>query len=1042
MKKTIFLLLIFFFFLNSIVASNLSLISLDDASDKELELMCAIRNLDCPSSREGKISILKEALESESTVEKATVREYEKNQIDQVTFKITNANSMKKISDISELIILSGNVILEFSQEGETKQLTAENIVIDLDNSKLVALGNVVFSMGEENNTIISQDISGQIVTLNWDTNIVLVTDGSVFTERENSENETVILNATSSLITLNSINNSLILKDGFITTNPDTAYSSISASKIAILNHGDMYLENAKVSIGRVPILYLPYFYSPGATMIGNPSIGYNSTRGLFVNTTFEILGKYPDFKTTDSNSFTSLLQTEDNQDTFASSLIYDSEESESKLQQWAMETDSYFTLLLDAYESTPNSIDDEDNGSVVLGYASQFNLINNSLQIKSTALTSFASDGISGDLTSYTDYPIFRYDTKLEASLEFESGDLNISMPVISDPYVRESYGNRLSTFSIDALWSDLSFPTTYSSDITSYSWTVDGSFDLSPENLSPYIDSFKITSIKANIDYEWEKEDGSYSYIIDEMTLPYLTSTISGTLVKLTNKSDEEEKEENNEIKEDNEIKENNEIKEEENISNEDLTLLNLLYKSNVKKESVSDESSYYELTYNLKNTFYYTDSDEKDIYNKSYLTLSNDLQIDPDKFAFENTNSFNYIYNDNFDDYNLKSFDVLTKNIIQLPFLNLSYYFNTRLYKYSYTDDSESVEEEVYNFEFSDDYITKHEIEWSKAYKIKDLTITPSLNFQLPPLDLEFQPSLQLDYRDIENETVFTFDVDSSTFELTQIDDYLNYSFNNFSFDFDLTYDVEDSKTSSRFLDSLILESDVVYNNKNKNQYFSYTSKYYGLYDDSIENYFSTLLFTYKNDFLVSKLNFYTSDSQVELDYFKNTFSLNDYTKYWWKNRIGLKLSLDTTFNYSFSDKYSTYLSLTGDLSFKIAEFLSLDLSITTSNYGFYTYYNDDDTFNFSEMFSDLLSSFDIFGDGIYSTQFNLEEISLDLVHMMDDWDLHCKYNGSVVLSNYTYQWVPTLSIFLQWNSLPELKIDQSFTDDGDGWDYSS
>ena len=33
---------------------------------------------------------------------------------------------------------------------------------------------------------------------------------------------------------------------------------------------------------------------------------------------------------------------------------------------------------------------------------------------------------------------------------------------------------------------------------------------------------------------------------------------------------------------------------------------------------------------------------------------------------------------------------------------------------------------------------------------------------------------------------------------------------------------------------------------------------------------------------------------------------------------------------------------------------------------------------------------------IFGDGRRNTQFNLEKVSLDVIHAMEDWDLHCKH----------------------------------------------
>jgi hypothetical protein len=1029
MKKTVAIIFIILCFIQNIYSSDLAIISLDQASENELAMMCSLRNLDCGDSKSEMISALKEILEAEgssaTTLEKDNNTEKENDET--FSFEIRSANSMKRLSSSNNLTILNGDVVLVFKENDEEKTLSAQTIIVDMDNSKLAAMGDVSFSIGEDEESLFTQDISGEIITYNWTTTILQVTNASVFTERENSDEESVEFNATSALMTLNTENNSLILNDGFITTNPTNAYSSISADKIALLEHGDLYLEDAVVSLGRVDVLYLPYFFSPGATMIGNPSIGYDSTRGTFVNTTFELLGKYPNFESSSSSSFTSLLKTDDSEDNYATGSIYNSEEPTSKLQQWAMDTNSYFTLMLDAYEYTPYSIEDDDSGSVVLGYVSQANLFNNALTITSSAITSIASDGIVGDIESYDYYPVFRYDASLSAKYQFEDGSINLYMPVVSDPSVRKTYGNRLSDFSIDAIWNEQSFPSTYSSDIDSYSWTMDSKFNLSPDFLFPYIKNIKVSSFDSNIDYEWEKNDGSYSYVIDEMTLGDLDVDINGQLFTTLDENEEETEKENK-----------------DELDEKTQELLDNLYQSSKKNSSTDKASSYYDLSYNLNEIFYYTEDDDDDteLYNKSYLTLTSDGQIEPNILEVDNSTTFNFIYDNVFDDSESTSIDIKTKNAIQLPFINLSYYFDTRLYKYSITEEDGDIDEDIYEFEFSDDYITTHEIEWEKSFYFYDLMITPSVSLELPPLTLSIEPSLTLNYKNIQNKTVFTFDIDYPDVEFTEVENYIDYSINDLYFGIDIYYDIEDSKTANRLVDSLILTSTVTYKNKDKNQYFTHSSKYYGLYDDSEEDYFSDFSFSYKNKYLESKLNFYSESSQLELDYFKNTISMEDYTKYWWKNRIGLNLDLDATFNYSFSDIYSTYLSITGSLSLEIAEFLSLDFSITTSNYGFYNYYDDDDNFDFGLLFTDLANSLDIFGDGIYSTQFNLEEVSLDMVHMMEDWDLHCKYSGSVVLSNYNYEWVTSVSFYLQWNTLPELKVDESFTDEGDGWSYDS
>ena len=1039
MKKLFFTILIIIIFIQNIYSSNLALLSLEDASDKELSLMCSLRDIDCDQTRDKKIEELKKLLIEENLGNSLSYNFNDqtlKNE-SKIVFKIISSDSLKKIGNENSLFILEGNVDLSFKDQNDSKrELLADIIIIDGVSSKVAALGNVKFINSDTSDNLLNQDVEGSIITLDLQTNNITVSNGSIYTKRKNSDNEYVVFNATSSLLTLNTVNNSLILKNGFITTNPESAYSSISAEKLALLNHGDLYLENAVISIGRVKVFYLPFFFSPGAQMLGNPSLGYESNRGLFVNTTFEILGKYPSFAKTETNSFNSLLKSENNSDKYVNGSIYNSSENASLLQKWASKTKSYIALFLDTYEKTPYSISDLKNGSIVLGYDSQFNLINNSLIIESKAITSLASDGIKGDILNYSDYPIFRYDTQLDATYKFKEGLINVKVPIVSDPLVRKTYSNRLSTFNLDALWNNnQAFPSTYNSDVTKYSWNLDSKFDIKADSFSPYVEEIKVNKFDAKIDYEWEKIDGKYLYVVKEMTLPKLELNISGELLNLSDNNQE------NNDKDINNSKYNLDTK-----NDVDPLLIKELYNSSYEEVVKLKKDSLFNISYLFKNTFYNTVSEENDsnneIYNNSQLTFNTKIQVEPNIINMNNATYLIYIYDDDKIDTKSNSIELITHNIINLSYFNLYYYFDSKLFKYSKSEESNDIKIEKNNFKFTDDFITKHEIEWKQTFSPNFINITPSLKFVLPPLNLAFKPSLKISYNNFENNTIFTYDIDSSNFELSNIDNILKYSINNFYFNFATSFDVINNQASSRFLDSLIIKLSMIYSNKEANQYASFTNKYYGLYDSTIKNYFSEFLFTYKNSYIVSKFNLKTQDNILKPDYFINTISLSQYTKYWWLNRIGLKLNIDATFNYSFSDKYSTYFSLDGSLSFRIAEFMLMNLSIKTSNYGFYRYYDSNDNFNFIAMIDDLFNSFDIFGNKKYSTQFNLEKISLDFIHMMDDWDLHCKYSGSVVLSNYNYQWVPSVSIFLQWKTLPELKVDQSFSRDDEGWNYNS
>ena len=113
------------------------------------------------------------------------------------------------------------------------------------------------------------------------------------------------------------------------------------------------MFLSGAFLSIGRVPVMYLPFFFYPGSRLSLNPAFGFSSSRGLFVSATLELFGKYPSFSESgEESSFASLLRTGDGKDLVSNGLYYDTPgEEQGALAKWAASSGSHMTLLLDAY-------------------------------------------------------------------------------------------------------------------------------------------------------------------------------------------------------------------------------------------------------------------------------------------------------------------------------------------------------------------------------------------------------------------------------------------------------------------------------------------------------------------------------------------------------------------------------------------------------------------------------------------------------------------------------------------------------------------
>lgn len=1045
---------------NTLFASSLLELSVEDATINQLVLMNSVRGLSTDGTRQDLEKSLLDSFKDDEI--DLTIQ----NQIDEIKIdtpiesnpyilEILSAQSLYKSGDPSSLIILEGSVVITFKVKSDdsSQKISASKIVIDLKNKRLSALGNVSFESSIDSATNSFQNINGEIVSLDWDTNAIEVSNGIISTKRINSEGDEITFIASSNNLSYNNDSDSFILEDGVVSTNLETAYSSITAEKIAMLANGDMFLKNAFISIGRVPVLYLPYFYSPGATMVGNPAIGYESSRGLFVNTTFEIFGKYPDFSRSEKSSFSTFLSSQSSTSLYPTSSIYkEIDESElSDIDLWASKTKSYLALMYDAYQKTPYRIESktftrEGKSAFALGAASQLNLFDSSLQLDFSSMSSFTSDGYTKVLPFSTSFPSFRYDGKFSLNYKSDILKLSLNLPFISDPKAKKAYSNRLSTFNLDSLWnSNQKFPTKYNSDIDSYKIDLSSKIEIPTTIFGDFIKDFEISSIKSSALYTWQKIDNNYKYSISSYTFPSISAKMSGTLfsfnigkddLKIKDDSKQERDEENlSTLKKD--IQDNTKSLDKLLIGKLDmLSISSSESKSSKTYFNTSLDYLFYEdYSYKVNNISVNPDkSITKNIkkVNTSDLDFTYRANLNPKWFNFTSklTNTYNYNEDDN------KNTKILigNENSLNLPFLGISYNFNTKLYNYNYNSDNTNYINS--SFKFTKEWVKKHSLSLSHRFSIGDIYLTPKLSLELPPLTLKLSPSLYFEGYGITNNLSLNVDI-NNTFKLGIVNDTIKYENGFFNTSLTASYDISKSKSALRTIDPLKLSAFVSYNNKDLKQKITQSFVFTGLYEGQ-KNYINEIKTTYINNNLSSELNFSTLNGKITADYFRNSLTFKNLQKFWWKNRIGVNLSLDTTFNYDFNNIYATYFTFKTSLSFAVAEFLDVDFSITTSNYGFNNYYDSNGkNFSITKLIEDLARSFDIFGNGRYNTNFNLESVSFDLVHQMEDWTLHCKYTGSVVLSSYKYSFVSSLSFLIQWKTIPELRVNESIRQNLDG-----
>ena len=918
------------------------------------------------------------------------------------SLEIVSADSMSVSGD--GIVTLSGNASVRFTMEGESSRtLYADRMLLDPSAGRLTAYGNVRYEDDDQTSSI--GNISADIVTYLYDTGDLLVSGGTTSTQRQNNEGEDVTFYTTGSLLNYRSADGGLFFQDGYLTSNPDTAYSSISAQSLALLEGGDMFLTNAYLSIGRVPLLYLPFFFYPGSRLAINPSFGFASDRGMFLSTTTELFGTYPKFSSADESSFASLLRSESDASMVSNGLYYTQGEPQSAFAKWAAESESYFALLADVYQ----------NAGFLLGFDTL---------VKPAGVLSISSETafILSPVQSYYDSN-FRYYTLNEANLSSSFGTLDLSFPYYSDPYVLRTYSNRLTSFSIDSVFGSYqTFPSTRSSTITSYNASLTGSLYLPSSAANSFVQTLRLSSITANASFDWNSIEQRYE--VSDITLPSFSFTLSGDIFSFTTDREREEGSSS-----------------QAGISDYFILSDPLLYDLFVltpRRQALSTNTEYgvslsYSLTERLSNSFEY-DMDQSEIFDREFSSdTSLRLQLEAvmgNWFSFGQTltPSYSYDYDESDRESRDHSFSLLSATSASIPVLGLSYNF--------------SASETVYRFD--SDNVRTHSLTFSKSFGSVDNygQLTPSLSYTLPPLSASVQPAVSYRIGGVSTSFSWAFKEDSTDGRYKSDDIRWSFALTYPHLTFNVSALYESGEDRERLLDPLSFTSSLTLRSEDRawsvTEYLDFDA--YSSAGRNIVNDLRTVISIPSLDFT---FNFTTDGGSLVPEYFEMRSSVSDFSIYMWKNRIRFSLILDGRLRYDFLNPYSSSLSLKTGLSFSIAEFLDLNIALTTANNGFYRYM-DNGSFSFALMAEDLLRSFDFFGDGRYNTQFNMEAFDIELVHYMDDWDLHFRYTASLENDDMgNYRWNPSFAVYLRWATIPDLKVDQTWSQTSSGsWTRSS
>ena len=914
------------------------------------------------------------------------------------------------------VFLISGNGSLVFRNGGQVASLSADNIILDTVNGTLTALENVSYS--SDSKAALST-IEADIVSLAWEKGDILVSNAVTSTERTDEDGANVTFYTTGELLSY-SDSGAMVYKDGTVGLSPVDPHSSISASRIAMLPGSDLFISNAVLRIGRVPVLWLPFFLFPGTQMTGNPSFGLSSDNGMFLNTTWELFGSsgLVDRAANDA-SILSIANRESEGDELPKGSYYTSREPGS-VQRWAEESGSYLALMADAYSEL----------GLNFGLKSELSLFDGRLE-----MSFFDGLAVSEANDSYG-YGNWRYYGENE--LEFSDFGLTVSasFPFYSDSHVLYDFGNRVTSFSVMSLLEAPEFPETYTSTKLSFNRQASISYTLPSKYRTQLVSSFTISGLEIDYDYRWSTS--SLEYYLKYLTLPSFSMTLSGTIFKLSGDFGSGA------------VVEKTEVDVTDEYILQDPLLYDLYRRAEKKASSSSSSPGTYnvQLKYtfieNLSNEYTYDSAGEQtdqDFSSTTSLKLNFSANAgDYASFDAVLTPSLYYLYED--DDGAVvmtERASVTTDLTFAVPVIGLEYRIAGKLLNVTdYTEDEETTRT-VFHPGWDDDTITTHYVSFNKSFATERFgTFTPSLKYILPPLEASIVPGLSYSYSNFKATLSWEFDENSSGgYDPGLLALSASWNSTHITSSLSLKYEGEEYDKSDLFL-PLYGTASFALRTADKNWSITEYADWEYLSDDGYKNYFNHLRTTFKVPFFklaldwqgpASDLSFYSIDAELDLSTRK--FQC-------WKGRLYIAFGFEATFTMEIDDPYAASLELEPSITFSIAEFLDFKFSFSSENNGFYEYYDENNRFSIKEMIKDFGQSLDFFGNGRSETNFVFSTAALEITHYMHDWDLNVRYSAVVELVDDTYQFIPELTIYLRWKILPDLKIDQTWEQEDGEW----
>jgi lipopolysaccharide assembly outer membrane protein LptD (OstA) len=432
-----------------------------------------------------------------------------------------SAEYFKVDSSETSIIRISGGVSLTLKDEAkaENHSLVADEIVYDRERNALTARGHVHYRREKASNI---DEFDGDTLSVDLEDWSGVFLDGrmrkanSGATASEDGSQASAEASAEAvargfafqAETILKRQGNLIVLDNGVISAcdEPNPHYS-IRAKRLWLLGDSEWAIADAVLSLGEVPVLWLPFFYYPSEEIVFHPVLGYRSREGRFVQTTTYLVGAKPAKKNT---GLLSMIATDAGSEKQVRGFFLEPLPGSKAKEEGA----ASLKLLADVYSSLGAMVGVEG----ALPKAGPLSNLAFSLGLavsRSILPVSFGS-GYSpyAPANSYTSVwngstflgsaiPL-RYMGNLSGSLQFGPLTANLALPFFSDPFFEKDFRDR----SEDMDWLKLSSTTdataTTISERTSFTQKAEIGLSLRPKATTPWLSSIDLSRLGASLSW----------------------------------------------------------------------------------------------------------------------------------------------------------------------------------------------------------------------------------------------------------------------------------------------------------------------------------------------------------------------------------------------------------------------------------------------------------------------------------------------------------------------------------------------------------